>query len=200
MFLCACSPLLLFFLAHICPLEARLIRLVRSLRWRQAARQLVQQKAVIASSWCIWYDNMRASVPPKLWPLPGEVLPLTPEQRAARRSEAGTVPADVNYRFEPGGAAEWLAASWEDWLNDRPVWLTEEWRLGIPGHFLPAAARVPAVDRHRYGKTNNRTNNMLSLINTNLGRLGSPKVRSGQTNLCCRSCQYLGCTDPILHH
>ena len=86
---------------------------------------------------------MRASVPPKLWPLPGEVLPLTPEQRAARRSEAGTVPADVNYRFEPGGAAEWLAASWEDWLNDRPVWLTEEWRLGIPGHFLPAAARVP---------------------------------------------------------
>ena len=42
-----------------------------------------------------------------------------------------------------GGAAEWLAASWEDWLNDRPVWLTEEWRLGIPGHFLPAAARVP---------------------------------------------------------
>ena len=28
-------------------------------------------------------------------------------------------------------------------MADRPSWLTEEWRLAVPEHFLPARARLP---------------------------------------------------------
>jgi hypothetical protein len=44
----------------------------------KAARALVQQKAVIARSWPLWFDDMRASIPPKLWPLAGELPPFIP--------------------------------------------------------------------------------------------------------------------------
>eukprot|EP01043_Picozoa_sp_COSAG02_P056054 COSAG02_NODE_6591_length_3474_cov_2.032593_1_plen_760_part_00 len=99
----------------------------------KAARALVQQKAVIARSWSMWYDDMRAGIPCKLWPLPGEALP---PPTAELPSGGGHI------RHEPGGAAEWLASSWEHWRTGRPAWFTPKWQHAIPAHFLPPGAEL----------------------------------------------------------
>jgi hypothetical protein len=67
--------------------------------------QRVQQKAMVAGSWAVWADDMRATVPAKLWPLSGQVLALSPDEHDTRELEAGTIRG--NYRFEAGGAVEW---------------------------------------------------------------------------------------------
>jgi hypothetical protein len=97
----------------------------------KAARALVQQKSVIARSWSMWYDDMRAGIPCKLWPLPGEALP---PPTAELPSGGGHI------RHEPGGAAEWLASSWDNWRAERPAWFTPKWQHAIPAHFLPSGA------------------------------------------------------------
>ena len=99
----------------------------------KAARALVQQKSVIARSWALWYDDMRAGIPCKLWPLPGEALP---PPTAELPSGGG------NTRYEPGGAAEWVASSWETWRAERPGFFTPKWQHAIPAHFLPAGAEL----------------------------------------------------------
>jgi hypothetical protein len=96
--------------------------------------QRVQQKAMVAGSWAVWADDMRATVPAKLWPLPGEVLALSPDERDTRQSEAGTIRG--NYRFEAGGAVEWVAVAFEGWLAAPPDWFTDEWRAAVPSHFM----------------------------------------------------------------
>ena len=98
----------------------------------KAARALVQQKAVIAKSWPLWYDDMRASVPCKLWPLPGEALPPPAEE----------LPTNCNLRCEAGGAAEWLASSWDTWRAERPAFFTPKFQHSIAAHFLPAGAEL----------------------------------------------------------
>ena len=60
----------------------------------KAARALVQQKAVIAKSWPLWYDDMRATIPPKLWPLAGELPSSIPDSE---------LPTNYRLRLEPGG-------------------------------------------------------------------------------------------------
>ena len=99
----------------------------------KAARALVQQKAVIARSWSMWYDDMRAGIPCKLWPLPGE----------ARPPPNSELPSGVGHiRDEPGGAGEWLASSWDKWRAERPKWFTAKWQHAIPAHFLPPGAEL----------------------------------------------------------
>lgn len=99
----------------------------------KAARALVQQKSVIARSWAMWYDDMRAGIPCKLWPLPGEALP----------PPTAELPSGGAYvRTEPGGAAEWLAKSWANWRDERPAWFTPKWQHAIPPHFLPSGAEL----------------------------------------------------------
>ena len=75
---------------------------------------------MIAKSWSLWYDDMRAGIPCKLWPLPGEAVP----------------PATVdlpsgggNVRHEPGGAKEWLGNSWTAWREEPPAWFTPTWQV-----------------------------------------------------------------------
>ena len=126
----------------------------------KAARALVQQKAVIARSWCLWYDDMRAGIPPKLWPLPGEAVVVDALTRA-------TLPANHNLRCEPGGAAEWLANGWPAWaaaweaaaaptetpvpatvdneVTAPPKWFTPQWMHAIPAQFRPPGVTLPPL-------------------------------------------------------
>ena len=102
----------------------------------KGARALVQQKSLIAKSWALWFDDMRAGIPTKLWPLPGEVLP---PPTADLPSGGG------NVRYERGGAKEWLAISWEAWRAEPPAFFTAKWQHAIPAHFLPEGVELDEV-------------------------------------------------------